>query len=437
MKPLLAILFGIFITGFFSCSSERNPRRKIEIENIEKFTIQNGRDTILSTSTGFKLHINGQTFKTSKAIINLEFASYLDKPSMVLAGLNTLSEEGKLLESEGMFWLNTIEKVSIQQFYPIRVKMPTSSMASKAKIFSGKFQNDELLWTEEGVLNQNQDLLNITEGKNLFMEYCTNCHNKNLEDDMTGPALGNIHLFRDSAYLVNFTRNATKVIEAGDLVAYCLYNHWNKSVMTAYEFLSDDQINNIYRFIESESRNKNFSKNQITYFDSCATNGNIVYTYSGHTIVDSTSVPASTTLQKNRINNLTRTYDFDITGFGWYNVDLFLDENMPEIENFTIDLENVDGGNVTGMVVFKNRKVIIPLVSYNGKYYLKFGLSKETIKFPLDEALVVIVFEEVKDRITRIGSAEIISTYDNNDVEIRLQDIEEKAVSSYVNKILQ
>ncbi len=33
---------------------------------------------------------------------------------------------------------------------------------------------------------------NIEEGKTLFRNYCASCHNKNMKDDLTGPALGGV-----------------------------------------------------------------------------------------------------------------------------------------------------------------------------------------------------------------------------------------------------
>ena len=269
----------LLLTVLYACSPDRIPMSDIPVDKVETFTIQTNRDTSIRTKEGILLHINSQTFESKEATIDLEFASFLDKSSMLLAGLNTMSADGRILESDGMFWTNTRESVVFNKVHPIRVEVPTTSIATEMKIFRGEDNDNIFSWSEAGVLNQNRDLLNITEGKKIFLDNCTSCHNRSLVDDMTGPALGNIHLFRDSAYLIDFTRNSYKVIASGNIIANCLYNDWHKSGMTTYEHLSDDQLNNIYRYIESESRNKNIPRDKVKYIDSCSTSGNVRYAY--------------------------------------------------------------------------------------------------------------------------------------------------------------
>ena len=71
----------------------------------------------------------------------------------------------------------------------------------------------------------------LKQGKNIFMTHCTSCHNSKLALDMTGPALGNITHFRDSAFLVDFTRNSQGMIRSGDTLANCIYYQWNGFVL--------------------------------------------------------------------------------------------------------------------------------------------------------------------------------------------------------------
>ncbi len=92
----------------------------------------------------------------------------------------------------------------------------------------------------------------LDEGKALFRNNCASCHNKSMKDDMTGPALGGIEERWEGReeLLYAWIRNSTAVIETGDEYAVGLYNQWNKSVMTAFPNLTDEQIGSILGYID-------------------------------------------------------------------------------------------------------------------------------------------------------------------------------------------
>ncbi|MEM9823939.1 MAG: c-type cytochrome [Bacteroidota bacterium] len=90
------------------------------------------------------------------------------------------------------------------------------------------------------------------EGKALFKANCASCHNKTMKDDMTGPALGGVRerWEGDQERLYAWIRNSQAVIASGDSYAVALYNKWDKSVMTAFPNLTDDQIESILLYID-------------------------------------------------------------------------------------------------------------------------------------------------------------------------------------------
>lgn len=92
---------------------------------------------------------------------------------------------------------------------------------------------------------------NLDEGKALFRNNCASCHNKSMKDDMTGPALGGVEERWEGkeALLYDWIRNSTAVIESGDEYAVSLYNTWNKSKMTAFPNLTDEQIASLLGYI--------------------------------------------------------------------------------------------------------------------------------------------------------------------------------------------
>jgi cytochrome c2 len=90
----------------------------------------------------------------------------------------------------------------------------------------------------------------IAKGQRLFDENCTSCHS--LHQKIVGPALTGVTKRRDIGWLVAFTRNAPAMIEKGDPIAKKLYAEYKPTIMTVFEFLTDEQIKDIYYYIENE-----------------------------------------------------------------------------------------------------------------------------------------------------------------------------------------
>ncbi len=90
------------------------------------------------------------------------------------------------------------------------------------------------------------------QGKVLFKANCQSCHNKSMIDDMTGPALGGINERWEGReeLLYQWIRNSQAVIASGDAYAVGLYNDWNKSVMSSFQNLSDEEINSLLYYIQ-------------------------------------------------------------------------------------------------------------------------------------------------------------------------------------------
>ena len=89
-------------------------------------------------------------------------------------------------------------------------------------------------------------------GKAVFKAKCNSCHNKNMIDAMTGPALGGINDRWDGReeLLYEWIRNSSAVIASGDSYAVSIYNEYNKSVMTSFPELTDEEINALLVYIQ-------------------------------------------------------------------------------------------------------------------------------------------------------------------------------------------
>lgn len=96
----------------------------------------------------------------------------------------------------------------------------------------------------------------VIEGKALFKANCAQCHNRNMKDNLTGPALAGTEE-RWAGYprtdLYDWIRNSQKMIADGHPRASELWAEGKPTVMTAFPHLSDEDIENILDHIEAIS----------------------------------------------------------------------------------------------------------------------------------------------------------------------------------------
>lgn len=93
----------------------------------------------------------------------------------------------------------------------------------------------------------------FNEGKTLFRNYCATCHNRNMVDDLTGPALGGT-MERWADYpkedMYSWIRNSQAMIQAGHPRAVELWEEWKPTVMTNQN-LTDQEIDNVLLYINA------------------------------------------------------------------------------------------------------------------------------------------------------------------------------------------
>jgi len=93
----------------------------------------------------------------------------------------------------------------------------------------------------------------LGEGKELFRANCATCHNKNMKQDMTGPALGGVEE-RWADYpredLYKWVRASQALIQSGHPRANELWNQWKPNLMQNFGNLTDAQIDNILAYVD-------------------------------------------------------------------------------------------------------------------------------------------------------------------------------------------
>ncbi|MBL7806933.1 MAG: c-type cytochrome [Saprospiraceae bacterium] len=90
-------------------------------------------------------------------------------------------------------------------------------------------------------------------GKDLFVANCAACHNKNMKDDLTGPALSGTE-DRWSAFprkdLYAWIRNSQALIATGHPRANEVWAKWKPTLMNNFPSLTDEQIESILLYIK-------------------------------------------------------------------------------------------------------------------------------------------------------------------------------------------
>ena len=94
-------------------------------------------------------------------------------------------------------------------------------------------------------------------GKELFVANCAACHNKNMRDNLTGPALGPA-LAAWSKYprkdLYNYIRDNRKMLRKRHPRAVKIWKEYQPTEMNTFPGLTDRQIEDMLAYIEKASQ---------------------------------------------------------------------------------------------------------------------------------------------------------------------------------------
>ncbi len=92
-------------------------------------------------------------------------------------------------------------------------------------------------------------------GQSIFKNQCAQCHNKNMKDNLTGPALGGVEE-RWADYpegdLYAWIRNSQGMISQGHPRAVQLWQEWKPTVMSNFTALTDVEIESILLYINNQ-----------------------------------------------------------------------------------------------------------------------------------------------------------------------------------------
>jgi len=87
------------------------------------------------------------------------------------------------------------------------------------------------------------------DGEALFKNNCSSCHK--LDEKLVGPALKDVEKRRNRAWIYKWVANPAAVIASGDDYAVKLFNEYNKTQMTAFPNLKEEEINAILDYVKT------------------------------------------------------------------------------------------------------------------------------------------------------------------------------------------
>lgn len=446
MKNSLFPLLLLILFCFSRCQPDTRSREVLlSAENIESqsFTIITGRDTILTTKGGSILKIAANTFPKGKTI-QLAIREVLTKADIIKSGLSTIDSEGRILESGGMIYVQAVPQLDVNPRYPIEIQLPSQDVKTKMQLFTLSEATDAG-WILQGDLTNKDALGSIENGKTLYEKQCATCHSKNLREVLTGPALGNVTQFRDLNWLIAFTQNSQWMMSKGDLLANCLWSEWKPTVMPGFKYLlTPEQIEDIYTFIANESQLQHLEPDEISYTSNCNIATPQTQLLQGD-YQDSSSFsigdPADTSILYNYYVDPTiatfQRYQFNISKFGWYNVDYFLSEAIETqlVDPVEIKVQNEQLKYSTVVVlVFKNRNAIIQTQPEGEVYKLLNSFSKDKTQMPIGEAAWLIAIDGF-DKDESFFAKKSITIGSTNHFEVKMQKTPRAEIEKFLKTL--
>ena len=450
MRKIVLVCIAFSIIAMSACEQKQIEvyKKYLNTNNLttQIYRINTKTDTSINTTGGIILKIAANSIKSNTEIVTLEIKEALSLYNILQAGLTTQSDKGMLM-SDGMFYISTRESSVIK--IPIQVSVPTIYANDKMQVYKGKENNNKISWQEP--VSIKKIITTVTDnGKLLYIKNCASCHA--IDKELTAPALAwmdkkNI----DKKTLYAFIRNSQEVLKTGNNYYNCLYCSYNKTPMMSFPLLSNDDIDAIIRYVNKEAVRLSISENfSLSYSncDSCSyyykyyasllhTRDSLVINNGDMTKVDiippadadpnadKGTIPTKVNPPKYR----AEYYQFNISGYGWYNIDDLVEGRFNAKESeLTVTIEEPIKEKVNVFLIIPSFKVFneggllnddedYGFYNNNGKIYLPqnedafvVGLSEQGGKLyfgqthfttSFSQNIRLTLYENTKDEILK------------------------------------
>jgi hypothetical protein len=229
IKPLLTII----CFALFSCNSDnklRNGHTTQDKDTTNVLSVYNAgaerKVQIFEINTSIQQKINGkqgtvvtfpaQCFGKVQGMVKIELIECYSIQEMILNGLSTQTTDGKLLESDGMIYLNALNEkgdtLKIKQ-EKVKVQMQTKQRKENIQIFEGINTSSGITW------DLTNEKLKIGEISNIIKQNQNNGPQIEVEDPEHNftiqPKTGQSQIVIDkqikNEFLVNYVFNITEM----------------------------------------------------------------------------------------------------------------------------------------------------------------------------------------------------------------------------------
>jgi mono/diheme cytochrome c family protein len=269
-----AFVILMLTTGVLSCNNPgSNHYTGGDALPSTMLDIDPTHDTTVTTPGGAILKIpQGALDAGGAASVKLEVKEAYSLEDMIRGKLFTRSED-LLLSSGGMIYINGAAGQNVTINQPITVKIPTADNVRGMMVYDGQVDPVGMVhWLDPRPLADDADSRKVSMGKDLFQTHCASCHA--LKGTVTGPPLAFITGRRDRKWLAEYTRNNARLLWRGDGYSCFLFNRFNKTPMTVFPNLTDNDLDALYAYISQASKgiDSNAVPDLKRTFDSCAQN---------------------------------------------------------------------------------------------------------------------------------------------------------------------
>jgi mono/diheme cytochrome c family protein len=435
MRKIIATLL-ISTAILSSCKSkhENIASQYLNAGNLQEqlFTIDINKDANLVTQQGLKIKIAANSIEASTPTVTIKIKEALTLDAMLKAGLTTQTANS-LLSSDGMFNITTKEESTIKK--PLGISLPTASVNPNMQLYKGDTANGQVTWKEPSKLETKQPTEPI--GKTLFMKNCSSCHS--VDKKLTGPALawtdqrfGKGLEMKDIAY--NFAESHS--IHREDQIAnlyYCrLIEEYKTHGTDFHGILSENDIANIFQYVNGEAKKLNIpetSGDALKIILPCyearekhrlltkkrdslvSTNGpmtEVSIIPPSIDIPDSMPFPGNVDTSRpiQRVEKVVpdnypaEYYQFNIEAYGWYNIDVLVEEkdNVKE-SSLMVMIQMPVAFKANVFMVIPSKKIFVEGGLLNDGSNYGFYAKDGKIPLPQGETIYLFAVGESGDKI--------------------------------------
>jgi mono/diheme cytochrome c family protein len=348
MRPITCLIFSLFFLAILSNCNRRGKSGSpfFNPASLPSFTVEIdiSRDTTIQAPGGSIIHIPANALDAGGANpVKLVIREALQISDIIEAGLLTRSH-GQILSSGGMIDIEAADGQKVKVTSAIDVSIPASYLEKNMQVYKGEIGDDGGPdWVDPRPLPADPQIAALDTGMAIFQSNCASCHR--LDKYVTGPSLAYISRRRDRNWLYAFTKNNTRLLGEGDRYANCLYEQYNKTAMNLFFNLTDAELDALYRYIDNESSRLALpvpSDHLFHCVDSCAFYDKErdrlirlrekLIEENGERVSQERRMPAGyvsadtgTVIYKVQPPKFKSVYyRFAIKSFGWYNIDIVL-----------------------------------------------------------------------------------------------------------------